>query len=37
MKFIKSYIRAIKYVISLATFKEENIPSLNFNDEYYKK
>ena len=35
MKFIKSYIRAIKYVISLATFKEENIPSLKFNDEYY--
>ena len=35
MKFIKSYIRAIKYVISLATFKEENIPSLKFNDESY--
>ena len=35
MKFIKSYIRAIQYVISLATFKEENIPTLKFNDEYY--
>ena len=35
MKFIKSYIRAIKYVISLATFKEGNIPSLKFNDESY--
>ena len=35
MKFIKAYIRAIKYVISLATFKEENIPSLKFNDESY--
>ena len=35
MKFIKSYIRAIKYVISLATFKEEKIPSLQFSDEYY--
>ena len=35
MKFIKSYIRAIKYVISLATFKEERIPSLKFNDESY--
>ena len=35
MKFIKSYIRAIKYVSSLATFKEENIPSLQFNDESY--
>ena len=35
MKFIKSYIRAIKYVISLATFKEENISTLEFSDEYY--
>ena len=35
MKFIKSYIRAIKYVKSLATFKEENIPSIAFNDETY--
>ena len=35
MKFIKSYIRAITYVISLATFKEESIPSLKFSDEYY--
>ena len=35
MKFIKSYIRAIKYVSSLATFKEENIPSLKFDDESY--
>ena len=35
MKFIKSYIRAIKYVYSLATFKEENIPNLEFSDEYY--
>ena len=30
MKFIKSYLRAIKYVYSLATFKEENIPNLKF-------
>jgi len=35
MKFIKSYIRSIKYVYSLATFKEENIPKLEFSDEYY--
>ena len=35
MKLIKSYIRAIKYVSSLATFKEENIPSLKFDDESY--
>ena len=35
MKFIKSYIRAIKYVYSLATFKEDNIPNLKFSDEYY--
>ena len=35
MKFIKSYIRATKYVISLATFKKESIPSLKFSDEYY--
>jgi len=35
MKFIKSYIRAIKYVIALATFKEENIPKLKFKDEHY--
>ena len=35
MKLIKSYIRAIKYVSSLATFKEENIPSLKFSDESY--
>ena len=35
MKFIKSYIRAIKYLISLATFKEENISTLAFSDEYY--
>ncbi len=35
MKFIKSYIRAIRYVISLATFKEENISTLEFSDEYY--
>ena len=35
MKLIKSYIRAIKYVYSLATFKEENIPNLEFSDEYY--
>ena len=35
MKFIQSYIRAIKYVYSLATFKEENIPNLKFSDEYY--
>ena len=36
MKFIKSYIRAIKYVKSLATFKEESIPTIKFNDESYK-
>jgi len=35
MKLIKSYIRAIKYVSSLATFKEENISSLKFDDESY--
>ena len=35
MKLIKSYIRAIQYVISLATFKEDNISSLKFNDESY--
>ena len=35
MKFIKSYIRSIKYVYSLATFKEENIPKLEFSVEYY--
>ena len=35
-KFITSYIRAAKYVKSLATFKEENIPSIIFNDETYK-
>ena len=36
MKFIKSYIRAIKYVKSLATFKEENIPLIKYNDETYE-
>ena len=36
MKFIKSYIRAIKYVKSLATFKEESIPSIVYNDETYQ-
>ncbi len=35
-KFITSYIRAAKYVKSLATFKEENIPAITFNDETYK-
>ena len=35
MKFLKSYIRAIKYVRYLATFKEENIPSIKYNDETY--
>ena len=35
MKLIKSYIRAIKYVSSLATFKEENISLLKFDDESY--
>ena len=35
MKLIKSYIRAIKYVRSLATFKEENIPSIEYVDETY--
>ena len=36
MKFIKSYIRAIKYVKSLATFKEESIPSIAYTDETYQ-
>ena len=36
MKFIISYIRAIKYVKSLATFKEESIPNIAYNDETYK-
>ena len=36
MKFIKSYIRAIKYVKSLATFKEESIPNIEYKDETYK-
>ena len=35
MKFLKSYIRAIKYVRHLATFKEENIPSIKYDDETY--
>ncbi len=36
MKLIKSYIKAIQYVRSLATFKEENIPSIEYVDETYK-
>ena len=36
MKFIISYIRAIKYVKSLATFKEESIPTIKYTDETYK-
>ena len=36
MKLIKSYIKAIQYVRSLATFKEENIPSIKYVDETYK-
>ena len=35
MKFIKSYIRAIRYVKSLATFKEESIPTIKYTDETY--
>ena len=36
MKFIKSYIRAIKYVKSLATFNEASIPNIEYKDETYK-
>ena len=36
MKFIKSYIRALKYVKSLATFKEESISKIQYTDETYK-
>ena len=36
MKFIKSYIRAIKYVKSLATFNEESIPNIQYKDETYQ-
>ena len=36
MKFIKSYIRAIKYVKSLASFNEASIPNIEYKDETYK-
>ena len=36
MNYLQSYIKAFKYVRSLASFKEENIPSLKFDDETYK-
>ena len=37
MKYLKSYINAIKYIKDIATFKEENIPSLKFSDETYEE
>tara|TARA_B100000902_G_C27262033_1_gene891365 strand:- start:558 stop:1619 length:1062 start_codon:yes stop_codon:yes gene_type:complete len=36
MKYLKSYINAIKYIKDIATFKEENISSLKFADEKYE-
>ena len=35
MNYLISYIKAFKYVKSLASFKEEKIPSLKFDDETY--
>ena len=36
MKYLKSYINAIKYIKDIATFKEENIHALKFSDETYE-
>ena len=35
LQYIQSYIKSFKYIRGLITFKEENIPHLNFNDESY--
>ena len=35
MNYLQSYIKAFKFVRSLASFKEENIPSLQFDDATY--
>ena len=35
MLYVQSYIKAIRYVVSLVTFKDEKINSINYNDEFY--
>ena len=36
MTYLNSYIKAIKWIISIITFKEEKISDINFNDEFYE-
>ena len=36
MYYIQSYIKALKYVLSLIRFKQDKISTIQFTDEYYK-
>lgn len=35
MKYILSYIKAIKWIVSIVSFKENQINNIDFKDEYY--
>ena len=35
MNYILSYIKAIKWIMSIITFKENKVNEIKFNDEYY--
>mgnify|MGYP001177134587 FL=1 len=36
MNYLKSYIKAIKWIISIVTFKEEKISEISYKDEFYE-
>ena len=36
MNYLTSYIKAIKWIISIITFKEEKISEISYKDEFYE-